>query len=776
MLVCACVLPAALVSAYLIYDHYQVERALLLNEALSTSRSMVAVVDRDFDTVITALRTLSASDDIDLSGNNDLAEFKRQAMQVHAILPVADIGLADPASGRQLMNTIVADGQPLPPPADPALVARVAQQGQALVSDLHPAGPGAAPFITVAVPVYRGGRLVRVLTARVPPATLTAILTEQQLPPAWRASITDTTGVVAARNRDIATYLGHQVNPGMRRQMARRVEGRFDNVTLDGMSVVTIYSRSPKSGWTVALGIPQHMLSAGLSRTLEALILATVVLLSGGLLLAWWLGGRVAASVQALIGPATALGAGVAPVMPQLHFREAAQVAGSLARAAAALHEAHQQACRETAERHAAEAALIAADRRKDEFLATLAHELRNPMAPLVNALEMLRMGGTTRAAPKPVLDIMDRQLKQMVHLVDDLLDVSRITTNKLSIKHEALTLQEVLMYAQETVSVLVNKRNHHLLVTLPAAAVYLRGDATRLAQVFANLLNNAAKYTPPGGTIRLTASTRGGRAVVTIADTGIGIAADVMPHIFEIFFQADQSLGRAQAGLGIGLPLARRLVELHDGNITVSSGGTGQGSLVTVELPVAADGATAAPAVVAASAVPDAAAPASDAPPPVPVPEQVPEQAPAWQVVLPAVAATMPAAGALPSHRVLLADDNVDNANTLKALLDAAGQQVQVSYDGLAALMTAEWFEPAYAFLDIGMPGLDGYELARRLRQNPMTQHSVLVAVTGWGQEKDQQQSREAGFDYHIVKPVRLEQLRQILAQPGRPAGLAAR
>jgi len=561
MLVCACILPAALVSAYLIYDHYQVERALLLNEAVSTSRSMVAVVDRDFDTVITALRTLSASNDIDTDPAGDLSEFKRQAMQVHAILPVTDIGLTDPASGRQLMNTTINAGQPLPPQPDPELVARVAQQGQALVSDLHPPSAGGTGFITVAVPVYRGGVLVRVLTARVPPSTLSGILTEQQLPVLWRASISDTSATIVARNRDSGNFIGQQVGPTMRAQLARRAEGRFDNVTLDGLAVVTIYSRSLKSGWVVALGIPQHTLSAGLSRTLEALILATVVLLTGGLVLAWLLGGRVVRSVEALIGPATALGTGAAPTMPRLEFREAEQVATSLTRAAAALHAVREEASRETAERQTAQAALIAADRRKDEFLATLAHELRNPMAPLVNALEMLRMGGPQRAAPKPVLDIMERQLKQMVHLVDDLLDVSRITTNKLSIKHEALTLQEVLMYAQETVGVLVNKRHHHLLVTLPSDAVALRGDATRLTQVFSNLLSNAAKYTPPGGTIRLTARTQGARAVVTIADSGIGIAADVLPHIFEIFFQADQSLGRSQAGLGIGLPFAPALL-----------------------------------------------------------------------------------------------------------------------------------------------------------------------------------------------------------------------
>jgi CheY-like chemotaxis protein len=266
-------------------------------------------------------------------------------------------------------------------------------------------------------------------------------------------------------------------------------------------------------------------------------------------------------------------------------------------------------------------------------------------------------------------------------------------------------------------------------MISLPPQPVLLDGDATRLSQVFSNLLNNAAKYTPPGGNIALEAVLLEGRVRVTISDTGIGIAPAVLPHVFDIFFQADHSLGRTQSGLGIGLPLARRLVELHGGSISAASPGEGQGSTFTVELPVAFVKETPAPA---APAEPSPAAPA--------------------------------ALSALPSYRVLLADDNVDNVNTLRSLLVAAGQQVQISYDGMAALMAAELFDPEFAFLDIGMPGLDGYELARRLRADPQRRRCVLVAITGWGQEKDQQLSRDAGFDYHIVKPVRLAQLEEIL------------
>jgi signal transduction histidine kinase len=732
MLVFACVLPAGLVSAYLIYDHYQVERTLLLGEALATARSMVAVVDRDFDTVTTSLRTLSTSNDV---GFDNLEEFRLQAANVHAILPITDIGLLDAASNRQLMDTVRAPGN-VPGSSDPALIRQVVRDGQPAVSNLYVPADGGAPFITIGVPVFSHGVVTRVLTAGLRPQMLGTILSEQKLPESWRAAILDSRGTVVARNRDIDAYLGKPANPDMLKRMQDAPEDHIDTRTLDGLDVVSIYSRSPKSGWTVALGVPRQTLSAGLLRTLESLILATVVLLTIGLGLAWLVGGRIARSVQALIAPATALGKGGAMTVPRLDFKEAEQVAASLQSAALALDEAKQAAASEMAERRTAQAALIAADVRKDEFLATLAHELRNPMAPLVNALEILKMGDAIKTPPRNLLDIMERQMRQMVRLIDDLLDVSRITTNKLSIKSETLTLQEVIAYARETVGIFIDKRKHHLMISLPPQPVLLDGDATRLSQVFSNLLNNAAKYTPPGGNIALEATLLEGRVRVTISDTGIGIAPAVLPHVFDIFFQADHSLGRTQSGLGIGLPLARRLVELHGGSISAASPGEGQGSTFTVELPVA---------FVKESTAPLPAAGASATP-------------------VPAAEPSPAALSALPSYRVLLADDNVDNVNTLRSLLVAAGQQVQISYDGMAALMAAELFDPEFAFLDIGMPGLDGYELARRLRADPQRRRCVLVAVTGWGQEKDQQLSRDAGFDYHIVKPVRLAQLEDIL------------
>jgi signal transduction histidine kinase len=360
------------------------------------------------------------------------------------------------------------------------------------------------------------------------------------------------------------------------------------------------------------------------------------------------------------------------------------------------------------------------ADQRKDEFLATLAHELRNPLAPLRNALEILRLRGNDPETAAKARDLMQRQLTQMVRLVDDLLDVSRITTGKLEVRKQRVELQAVIRNAIETARPFIDSQRHTLDVRLPPEPIELDADATRLAQVFSNLLNNAAKYTPPGGRIELEAEREHGQAVVRVRDSGIGIDPEVLPRIFDMFVQADRSLERAHAGLGVGLTLARRLVELHGGSLKASSPGLAHGSVFTVSVPLA-------------------------------------------ERVEPAPSPSPPSAERGPKHRVLLADDNVDFVGTLAAILSSVGHDVRVAHDGAEAVELADEFHPEFAFLDIGMPKLNGYEVARRLRTRGTAR--VLVAVTGWGQEEDRRRAREAGFDRHLVKPVDPEQIEAILA-----------
>jgi signal transduction histidine kinase len=374
-------------------------------------------------------------------------------------------------------------------------------------------------------------------------------------------------------------------------------------------------------------------------------------------------------------------------------------------------------------ERVRAEAALKEADRKKDEFLALLAHELRNPLAPLRNGLHVLRLSGADSEAAGRARAMMERQLGHMVRLIDDLLDVSRISRNKLTLRRERLRLSDVVAAAVETARPAVEAAGHELSVQLPPAPVFVDGDLTRLSQVFSNLLTNSAKYTPPGGHIRLAAEFRGGRAAVSVADDGIGIPAEALPRIFDMFSQVDRSIERATGGLGIGLALVKGLVEMHGGAVEARSGGPGAGSTFVVSLP-------------AGDAAPAGAAKAAD--------------------------------GAAESRalkrRVLVVDDNRDAAESMAMMIELFGGEVRVAHDGLEAVEAAGEFRPDVILMDVGMPRLNGLDATRRIRAEPWGGGITVVALTGWGQDADRERSRAAGCDGHLVKPVALEDLEKLL------------
>jgi two-component system CheB/CheR fusion protein len=371
--------------------------------------------------------------------------------------------------------------------------------------------------------------------------------------------------------------------------------------------------------------------------------------------------------------------------------------------------------CIDITDQKRTEDALRAADRRKDEFLATLAHELRNPLAPVRNAVEILRQKGLEIPELIQARDIIDRQLRQVTRLIDDLMDVSRITRDRLELRKERLDLAVVLRFAVEACLEPIDRSGQQIALELPLEPQYVEGDLTRLVQVFSNLLSNATKFSPPGGAIALVARRRGPEIVVTVRDEGIGIAAEMVPRIFEPFVQADVSLERVQGGLGIGLTLVKRVLEMHGGTIEAESEGADKGSTFTVRLPVSVQ-------------KPESAASPND---------QIPPQA------------------VRAGDRVLIADDNKDAAESLRLILNTLGYETRVVHDGTEALKAAEEFRPAFALLDLGMPRTNGYEVARHIRSQPWGKDLVLLAVTGWGQAEVRQKTREAGFDDHLVKPV---------------------
>jgi signal transduction histidine kinase/ActR/RegA family two-component response regulator len=396
----------------------------------------------------------------------------------------------------------------------------------------------------------------------------------------------------------------------------------------------------------------------------------------------------------------------------------------------------------EMAERVHAEQELRLADRRKDEFLATLAHELRNPLAPMTTALALMRLPAAPHEVRDKAVGILERQLRHMVRLIDDLLDVSRVTTGKLSLHLEPVELVALLRSVVELAQPAAVQRGVALAFEPAGQPLVVYGDPVRLAQVFSNLLNNACRYTNAGGRIDVSLGTAGSRAEVVVEDTGIGIEPAMQAKVFDLFEQGDKSLERGSAGLGIGLTLARQLVRLHGGEIRVHSEGADRGSRFTVALPLSQ---------------------------PVAAPRAAGEPRPAPAHAVPAVqAAPAGQTSAAAGLHVLLADDNVDFATSLAELLESFGCVVRVVHDGAAAVEAAAAAVPQVALLDIGMPILNGYDVARQLRARPQTRAIKLVAITGWGQPADKRAAEDAGFDRHLVKPVDLDQLLEILAGLG--------
>jgi CheY-like chemotaxis protein/two-component sensor histidine kinase len=371
------------------------------------------------------------------------------------------------------------------------------------------------------------------------------------------------------------------------------------------------------------------------------------------------------------------------------------------------------------------------ADKRKDEFLATLAHELRNPLSPMRIAVTLLGRLQPPDAELARLRQVIERQVDHLTRLVDDLLDVSRITRDKLTLRRENVDLADIIDAAVDAVRPDIDRHGHRLDLSLPPVPLRTQCDVVRLTQVFSNLLNNAAKYTPPGGTISVTAEAHGETAVVRVRDTGVGIPAEKLPWLFEMVYQADPP-DASDGGLGIGLTLVRRLLEMHGGSVEASSGGRGRGSEFVVRLPLAA---------AAAAVAAQTETPSRDFMPTVP-------------------------------RRILVVDDNRDSAEMLRALLEITGNIVQTAYDGEEALAEAERMRPDAILLDIGLPRMNGYEVCRRLREQPWGRQMLIVAQTGWGQDQDLRRSTDAGFDAHFTKPIDDEALLALLAQ-WRPDGV---
>ena len=986
-LVLACLLPGVLGAALMFLYQYREGRAQQEKDTVQTVRALVQAVDNQLLRGLAVAQSLVTADSLT---QGDLPRFHQRA---RALITLSGLGtnvvLRD-AKGRQLLNTAVPYGQALPDTPAPEQVKAVFASGEAVISDLFFGPVLKTPVISVDVPVRdASGRIIYALGVGIVPEQFNAILRTQRLPTGWVAAVFDSTGTIVGRNKSPQKFVGNKVTPLLMHAMQHSHEGTIESVSQEGVPVQSSYSRSPVSRWWVAIGIPRHDLQGALVQRLSMLAAGVATLFGVALVLAWFIGGRIAQSVTALLAPALSMGSRVPVASTPVYIKEAAWVADAIEHAshllqqrastlevrerelaeayrlarfgswfwnletgiveasdsvramygrevppfaeqrgtllpeaeweridaamrsavqtgigyemelqvkhgdghliwvttrceavrdaggsllglrgtvqditerkqqeeALRLSEAQAQQAARTVEaerrrldavleatpvgivvadtqgalvltnaahrqlwgadhpqphcvsdygewkgwwadgshqhgralqpeewamarvlqgeerprdiveiesfdvppqrrivllsgaairdsdgniiggvvaqmdisdRMRAEEALRQADRRKDEFLAMLAHELRNPLAPISAAADLLRLGQFNAASVQQTSSIIARQVRHMTGLVDDLLDISRVTRGLVTLDRQKLDFARIVADAIEQVRPLLLARRHELRVHLPLQLAFVYGDQKRLVQVLTNILNNGAKFTPEGGELVLTVEVSDGQVCVQLSDNGIGMTADLAQRAFELFTQGERTPDRSQGGLGIGLALVRSLVELHQGSVAASSAGPGLGSTFTICLPLLQES------------------------------------------ELPWIEDAVTAAPSRPQHarKVMVVDDNEDAAAMLGLFVEALGHEVLVEHGSIRALQRAEQECPDVLLLDIGRPEMDGNELARRLRASPATRTALLVAVTGYGQEQDRSTALAAGFDQYFVKPLDTAALEQLLTQ----------
>ena len=694
------------------FNHLIEERRRNAEETvLELSRALATGVDAELRSVMTLLQHMSTSDELERA---DLRDFHQTAMRTAEQLGWHYAALAD-ADGRVLFRTDQEWGTSGIASREASSIARVIETGLPSVSHvIDLPGPTSAGF-AVRVPVMRGGKVVYVLSAVLPTSKILSVLDRQALPSGSVATVIDQS------NRQVARWPSSMTPgpaPGLLALLSQGDDhGVGRTVTLEGIESHTGYTRLPVSAWVVAVSTSLAEFSAALLALLRAVALGLAASLALAILLAWVLSRRVLEPIEALKEGAAALGRGAPVHLPPLDIEELDEVAMALTAAAADRDRAAAQV--KEALRAAEEA-----NRSKDQFLAVLGHELRNPLAPIATAVQLMALKGDGRTAQER--RIIERQLVHVTRLVDDLLDVSRITSGRLAIRREPVRVGHLLTQVVDAIR--QSSYQHSLTLELAPGVedAWVHGDEVRLAQVFNNLLVNAIKFTPAGGTIRVEAAAQDGEVRVDVADSGVGVAQPELAHIFDLFYQAPQSSDRARGGLGLGLAIVKSLVGMHGGSVSVASDGPGHGTCVSVRLP---------------RCEPPAAGPGAQA-------------APAAQEDSPVRSAA----------NILVVDDNEDAADTCAALLDIHGYSVRVAYRPEAALDLIREFSPQVAILDIGLPGMSGYTLAGHMRGQGY--RGRLVALTGYGQAADMAAAKTAGFDAHLTKPVEPAQLLELVAR----------
>jgi signal transduction histidine kinase/ActR/RegA family two-component response regulator len=703
------------------------------DQLATLAQTLVQAVDRELDHGKAQLEVIAAAPVID---RQDWQQLHRFASDVANRRPGSLIGVVGP-DGQQLLNTAMPWGQPQPnlwklaeqreqvlwegrslPLSSQDLTRQVFQTGRAVYSDLYYGLFIKRPTLALSVPVLREGKVLFALTLSFPPALLEKLLSSAVNTAGLRVAVVDRRGLVVASNAAASSRLGDRMTPISIEPGS--TAGHFQNLARDGTPVRGAYAVSAVNQFVVRASVPLASTALGSSRVTSAGWLGLVIAsFAASVLMASLLGRRIAQPLREL---GQAARDGQPPAGQPCGIDEIDVLAQALRAGAEAEMQRREELIAST-ERIQAEAALRRADRQKDEFLATLAHELRNPLAPIRTAVELIRR----REPPDPKVqrarEIIERQVAHLSRLVDDLMDVSRITLGTIHLRKELLDLVAVATGAADSVRPAVEAAGLNLEQQVGQPHVPVHGDATRLAQCIVNLLNNAVKFTPRGGRIVLRIAQQGPTAGVEVTDSGIGISADNLERIFELFVQEQPSGVHGNTGLGIGLALTRRLMALHGGSVRALSAGPGHGTTMRIEMPAA---------TAAAVPAPQAAGPVA--------------HGAGW--------------------RVLVVDDNRDAADVLCEMLAISGFASSVAYDGEAALRAIEQDAPDAVLLDIGLPGIDGYEVCRRIRAADRRPQPAVIALTGWGQEKDRERATAAGFDAHLTKPAEPDRMVALLRQ----------
>ena len=714
LLVVAAILPIAAMSAIALAAIWLQQRDQAERLGLEIARALASAEDAELRRGIAALEGLAASEAIEEENLPRYHRVLERALAQHR--DWLTITLAD-ASGQQLINASRPYGEPLPRVFDRGSFEQALQSAAPAIGALARA-PDGRWAVPLRVPVARGGTPRYVLSAAMKPDAFADVLDRQRLPQDWLVSVFDAQELRVARSRQHEDFVGKAPAPSLKKLMgSRSPEGTGMSYDLEGDRVYTAFSRSPVTGWTVAVGLPPSFVEAGARRSLAVYGGGILLSIAVGILAAVFIARRIALPMAGLSAAAQALGRRESMALPATDILELRRVGDSLEFAAAERTRSDAERQQLLEREQQARALAEAANRSKDEFLAMLGHELRNPLGAIANGARLLAAEDeATRAHAR---DVIARQVEHLARMTDDLLDAARAMTGKIVLQRRPLDLAEAAARAVAALHASGRAGAHRLVERLEPA--WVDGDPTRIEQVIANLLANALKYTPAGGSISVSVAREGADAVLRVADEGIGMPPDLVERAFEPFVQGERPLDRSYGGLGIGLTLVRRLAELHGGSAGAASAGPGRGSTFTVRLPA-----------LDARAKP-AAPRAVDA--------------------------------AVRGRSVLVVEDNADARDTLRRLLELGGHRVCVAGDGEAALELLRSERAEVALIDIGLPGMDGYELARRIRSEIDREHKlVLAAVTGYGLPEDRRRSAAAGFDAHLIKPLDLAALAALL------------